>query len=87
MFKNGYLTKEDIRGSQYFSTATGEIAVGTIINLRKVQVGEAVLTNVQATVTNSSSAPLLLGQSVFQKLGTVELDNVKNVLRLTYRKQ
>ena len=87
MYKNGYLNKNDIKGNQAFSTATGEITVGTLVNLRKVQVGDVELKNVEASVTKSNSAPLLLGQSVFQKLGSVEMDNAKRVLRITYRKK
>lgn len=86
MLKNGYLNKEDIGGSQTYLNASGEISIGTIINLRSVVVGEVELKNVKASVTDSNSAPLLLGQSVFKQIGNIEIDNEKRVLRLSYRK-
>lgn len=39
MMKNGYLSKSDVVGSQYFQDANGNINEGTIINLRHVDFG------------------------------------------------
>ena len=32
-------------------------------------------------------APLLLGQSAFQKFGKIEIDNSKKVVTITYKKE
>ena len=80
MLKNGYLKKDDIRGKEYFSTATGEIREGTVINLRKIEVGDAVLRNVEASVAHNQLAPLLLGQSVLERFGTITIDNINSRL-------
>lgn len=80
MLKNGYLKKEDIRGKEYFSTATGEIREGTVINLREIEVGDAVLRNVEASVAHNQQAPLLLGQSVLERFGTITIDNINSKL-------
>ena len=80
MLKNGYLKEGDIRGKEYYSTATGEIHEGTIIRLREIKIGEAVLRNVDASVTHSQQAPLLLGQSVMERFGTITIDNTKSTL-------
>ncbi len=82
MLKNGYLTNADFMGKQNYVTATGEIHEGTIINLREVKVGDVVLRDIKASVVNNQSAPLLLGQSCFQRFGTVEVDNKAQVIRL-----
>lgn len=82
MLKNGYLNEADFMGKQNFVTATGEIHEGTIINLREVRVGDITLTNIKASVVNSQSAPLLLGQSVFRRFGTLEVDNRQHVIRM-----
>lgn len=81
MLKNGYLTESDFLGKQNFVSATGEIHEGTIINLREVRVGEIVLKDVKASVVKSQHAPLLLGQTVFRRFGTLEVDNEQNVIR------
>jgi predicted aspartyl protease len=68
-------------------TANGDISEGTVINLRSVKFGDAVLNNVKASVVKSQTAPLLLGQSVLERLGKIEIDNTKKVLRVTYKEK
>lgn len=85
MLKNGYLSKDDIIGKQYYSDANGNINEGTEINIRKVNFGGMELTNVRASVVKNQKAPLLLGQSVFKRLGKIEIDNDRKVLRITRR--
>ena len=80
MLKNNYLSKEDIKGKEYFSTATGEIHEGTKINLREIKIGDAVLKNVEASVVQNQQAPLLLGQSVLERFGTITIDNINSKL-------
>lgn len=80
MLKNGYLKEEDIKGKEYFSTATGEIHEGTIIRLREIKIGDAVLRNVDAAVAHNLQAPILLGQSVLERFGTITIDNINSKL-------
>ncbi len=87
MLKNGYLKSTDVVGSKYYMTANGEIAEGTVINLDNVDLGGLSLSNVRASVVKSQTAPLLLGQSVLQRLGKIEIDNAKKVLRVTYKEK
>lgn len=84
MNKNGYLTPSDVVGKRNFQTATGDIEEGTVINLRDVKIGGLHLKGVRASVVKNQSAPLLLGQSVLKRLGKIEIDNVKKVMRVTY---
>ena len=80
MLKNNFLKESDIKGKDYFSTATGEIREGTIINLRRIKVGDTELRNVEASVAHNQEAPLLLGQSVLERFGTVTIDNINSKL-------
>lgn len=66
--------------------ANGEISAGTVINLRNVNFGGLDLENVRASVVHNQTAPLLLGQSVLNRLGNIEIDNEKGVLKITYKK-
>lgn len=84
MFKNEYISKDDIVGTSKFITADGSISEGTIINLKEVQFGDKVLRNVKASVVNNQHAPLLLGQSVFAKLGKIEIDNENKSIKISY---
>ncbi len=80
MLKNGYLKEADIKGEEYYSTATGEIHDGTKIRLREIKIGDSVLRNVEASVTHSQQAPLLLGQSVLERFGAIKIDNINSKL-------
>lgn len=84
MLKNGYLSERDVIGSQAYMDANGNVSVGTKINLKKVSFGDSELTNVRASVVRNQKAPLLLGQSVLGRLGKIEIDNQKRVLRITH---
>lgn len=82
MLKNKYLTPMDIIGRQNYLTADGNITEGTVINLKSVKIGELELSNVRATVVKSQNAPLLLGQSVLGRLGKIEIDNARRVIKV-----
>ena len=80
MFKNGYLAEKDIKGKRYYQVANGEINEGTVITLREVEIGDAVLHNVDASVVKSQKAPLLFGQSAMERFGAITIDNQNNKL-------
>lgn len=80
MLKNNYLSKDDIKGKKLYQIADGGISEGTVITLKEVKIGEAILHNVDASVVKSQKAPLLLGESVLQKFGTFTVDNINSKL-------
>lgn len=80
MIKNGYLKESDIEGKESYKTASGEIAEGTKVNIRKITFAGLELTNIEATIMPNDNAPLLLGQSAIRKLGKILLDPENNTL-------
>lgn len=86
MMKNDYLSGNDVIGSQRYMDANGDVSVGTTINLKNVNFGGLELNNVRASVVRNQKAPLLLGQSVLGRLGKIEIDNSRNVLKITHNK-
>ena len=82
LYRQGTLKKEDILSTQYFQDATGRISEGTKINLRLIKIGNIELENVEATVIDNVNAPLLLGQTVLERFGSIEIDNDNNVIIL-----
>ncbi|MBP6182919.1 retropepsin-like aspartic protease [Flavobacterium sp.] len=82
LYRQGTLKREDILDVEYFQDATGKISEGTKINLRTVKVGNIILENIDATVIDNINAPLLLGQTVFEKFGNIEIDNINNEIIL-----
>lgn len=85
MVKNGYLSSSDVVGKQRFLTADGNVSEGTVINLREVKFGNLHLDNIKATVVRNQAAPLLLGQSVLGRLGKIEIDNNRRILKISYK--
>ena len=82
MIKNGYLTKDDLKGTNYYKLANGEIQKGTQVNLEKIEIGGRILYNVKASIIHKSAAPLLLGQSALSKLGLFTFDYSNNTLNI-----
>lgn len=74
MVRQGQITREDILGQQQFQDATGRVSVGTVINLKTVEIGGIVLHDVEATVVDNIQAPLLLGQTALAKFGKIAID-------------
>jgi aspartyl protease family protein len=74
LFKNGFLTKDDVIGKSNFIDAIGNISIGTIINIKKLEFSNFIIYNVQASIVNSQNAPLLLGQSAMAKIGRFAFD-------------
>ena len=87
MFKNEYLTSQDVEGRQNYMTADGNVVAGTVVNLRNVNFGGVELNNIQASIVKNQRAPLLLGQSVLKRLGKIEIDNEKRILKITYKEK
>ncbi len=83
MVKNDYLHKTDFGGSQYYMNANGSVTEGVTVNLKNISFGGLTLDNVKASVVKAQSAPLLLGQSVLGRLGKIEIDNTRGVLKIT----
>lgn len=82
MLKNGYLKDSDFKETESYKLANGEIAEGTKVLIAKLEIGEKVIYNVQASVVHTSDAPLLLGQSALKGLGNVTIDYSANTLIL-----
>lgn len=69
MLDNDYLSPNDIIGATQYQIADGSVVKEAVIVLREIKIGDSILRDIRASVSNSSEAPLLLGQSALQKLG------------------
>lgn len=75
--------QRDIVGKEHYMTADGNISVGTTFILDHINFGGLELSGVRASVVGSQKAPLLLGQTVLKRLGKIEIDNERRVLKIT----
>lgn len=76
LVRQGTLEKEDFLGVQNFQDATGGISEGVIVNLKSVKIGDKILYNVKASISDNENSPLLLGQSALERFGRIEIDNI-----------
>lgn len=82
LYKQGTLTESDFEGVVNFQDARGDVSQGMVVKLRKVEIGNRVLHNVEASIVPNQNAPLLLGQTVLQKFGRFSIDNRNHQLIL-----
>lgn len=82
MLRNGYLKVADLGDRSLGSGADGGVIAGTMVVLRSINFGGVTLKNVRATVIETQSAPLLLGQTAMSRYGTATIDYDNGVIRL-----
>ena len=77
----GVLNESDLGGNQYAQIADGSIVEAQLVNLRELVLADRVLfNNVEATISNSATAPLLLGNEVLDRAYGVTIDNSRDVI-------
>ena len=74
LIKSGTVTNGDFIGTSTYKFADGSFAKSQVFIIRKIQIGNKVISNVKASISNSVNSPLLLGQSVLNKFGKVTID-------------
>jgi clan AA aspartic protease (TIGR02281 family) len=80
LIRTGTITKQDFIGTRTYSFANGETAESDVFVLREVKIGNYIVKNVVASISTSLAAPMLLGQSVMQRLGKFSVDNNNHTL-------
>lgn len=80
LLENDYISKKDILGTSNVQIADGSVVKAYRVNLKDVEIGGMHLYNVEATISTSQYAPLLLGQSAIQKLGKISIDGNKLII-------
>lgn len=80
LFDNDYITKKDILGVGKSSVADGRIVNHVNILLKDINIDGIHLNNVKAVVIEGQNAPLLMGQTAIQKLGSIEING--NILTI-----
>jgi hypothetical protein len=81
LIQSGTLSESDLIPSKIYILADGTRVKSPRVTIHKVKIGNRVLHNVPATVSDSGS-PLLLGQSLLEKVGSYTFDAARQVLVL-----
>ena len=78
----GKLKVEDIIGKTQMTIANGQLVNGTIILIKELKIGDLDLKDIEAVITESQTAPLLLGQSAISKFGEFTFDYTTQTLKI-----
>ena len=81
LIRTGTITRDDYLGRQTLVLADGRKVPSTMLRIRTLKVGDIVVHDVQASVTDPKGA-LLLGQTFLARLSTWSIDNSRHVLVL-----
>lgn len=82
MLKNGYISQDDFQGYEVYQNASGDFRKAKILLIKKITIGNKIIENIKAMVIPNQKAPLLLGQNVLNRLGIVEIDPLKKLLKI-----
>ena len=74
LYDNDFIKQEDIIGIGTSSVADGRIVDHIKLKLKDIQIEDLHIYNVEAVVIDGQNAPLLMGQSAIQKLGSIEIN-------------
>jgi aspartyl protease family protein len=74
LIRTGTVKNEDFIGTETYKFADGSTAKSKVFIIKEIQVGDRKVFNIKASISNSLTAPLLLGQSVLNKFGKVIID-------------
>ncbi len=82
LIKTGTVKESDFIGTQSYSFADGSHATSKVFIIHEIKIGNKIITNVKASISNSIDAPMLLGQTVLQRFGKFTVDNTNHILTL-----
>lgn len=77
----GVLNESDLGGILYAQIADGSLVETQVVNLHELVLADKIrCNNVEATISNSATAPLLLGNEVLDRAYRVTIDNSRDVI-------
>lgn len=80
LMKTGTVKETDFIGSQQYVFADGSSSTSKRFVINKLQLGSQTINNVTVGISNSIDAPMLLGQNVLNKFGSVTIDYTNHTL-------
>jgi aspartyl protease family protein len=80
LMRTGTIEESDWLPSQTYTFADGSTAKSKRFLIKKLIIGNQVLTNIEASISKSIDAPMLIGQNVMNKLGSITIDYENQLL-------
>lgn len=86
LYEKGCFTQDDILGVTQSQIADGSIVENMVINLHELVIGNSIsCSNVTATVSANTQAPLLLGNEVLNRVPSYSVDNENKVIKFNLK--
>jgi clan AA aspartic protease (TIGR02281 family) len=80
LMRTGTIEKSDYLETTTYSFADGSTAESDVFNIKEINIGGFIIRNVRCSISNNLDAPMLLGQSVMQRIGSYTIDNAVHCL-------
>ncbi len=88
LYQKGRLNAEDIIGTSKSQIADGRIVENMVVNLKEVVIGGQIeCHDVEASVSESVSAPLLLGNEVLDRAASYSIDNKNKTINFKLKQE
>ncbi|GAB3959443.1 hypothetical protein GCM10028805_55570 [Spirosoma harenae] len=82
LYQNKLINDSDKKYHTKTKLANGTLINAFVINIKKVNIGDFELSNVEAMVLETDDVPLLLGQNIIGRFNSFSIDNKNNQLIL-----
>lgn len=84
LYNKGCLTPDDFLGTTQSTIADGSIVENMVVVLHELIIGDQICcSEVMATISDNTQAPLLLGNEVLNRAPAYKVDNINKVIRFT----
>jgi len=80
LLKTGTILESDFLPDAIYTIADGSQSSSKRFKIRSMKIGPHEITNVTCAVANQQNAPMLLGQSALQKMGSYRIDYEKGII-------
>ncbi|MCX6244650.1 MAG: retropepsin-like aspartic protease [Bacteroidetes bacterium] len=80
LIQTGTVDDDDYLGTEKYKLANGSIVQSHRFLLKTLQIGNFLLENIPASVSDSINSPMLLGQNVLNQFGKITIDQKNNQL-------
>lgn len=88
MYAKGWLTDTHFMGTQQARIADGSIIENQIVILDEIVIGEKIsCKNVEASIAENVTAPLLLGNEVLDRVASYTVDNINKVIEFKLKQR
>lgn len=82
LMKYGYISENDVVGMTRAQIADGSVVEQALVNLKKLQIGDYVCYNVEASISEHTGAPLLLGNGALKEVESFSIDDNAEIIKL-----